>query len=189
MVKKEEKKVTKKRTPGSKSTSQAAPSPRKRLPKEIEWRVFLAPESPWKTVIVLILVVGMILLIGKFVFDIVPGDNPSVKILPAMLAGLLTFFLFFAVLNNYFVPIKYHLDREEIIIKKFYYTDKRPWSMFRRFFMTRSGVVLSTFATRKRFLDNTRGVQIMLPTDTEKRQKVLDFIQSKVPLDSGQSLQ
>lgn len=189
-----EKKKTGSRTPkvpASRSKSNKTvkkPTPaRKRIPKEIEWRVFLAPESPWKTGLILILIVGMILLVGKFVFDIIPQDNYSIKFLPAILAGILTFFLFFATLNNYFVPIRYHLDREELVIKKFYYTDRRPWKMFRRFFITRSGVVLSTFSTRKRFLDNFRGVQLILPTDKEKREKVLDFLESKVPLDMRQS--
>ncbi|MBD3285151.1 hypothetical protein GF359_02065 [candidate division WOR-3 bacterium] len=172
-----------------KDKAKTVPDKTSAIPREIEWNVFLAPERPWRTVIVLVLILGMILLIGKFVFDVVPGDDPSIRILPAILAGLLTFILFFATLNNYFVPIHYHLDRENIIIKKFYYTDRRPWSMFRRFFMTRSGIVLSTFATRRKFLDNTRGVQLLLPTDRQKREKVLDFIQSKVPLDPGQSRQ
>jgi hypothetical protein len=158
----------------------------KKAPKEIKWRAFLAPEHPWKSVIVLILLAGVILVIGKYVYDIVPGAAPT-RILPAILAGLLVFLLFFGSFNAYFIPINYHLTHEEIVIKKFYHTDRREWKMFRRFFLTRSGAVLSTFATRKRFLDNFRGVQLFLPTDKEEREKVLNFLETKLPLDAGQS--
>ena len=173
----------KKEVPGKKTTTKkSAPS---KAPKEISWRVFLAPEHPWRTVIILILLAGIVLVIGKYVYDIVPGEAPS-KILPAILAGILVFLLFFGSFNPYFIPINYHLTREEIVIKKFYHTDRRPWETFRRFFLTRSGVVLSTFTTRKRFLDNFRGVQLLLPTDTDERKKVLNFIEAKLPLDPGQ---
>ncbi|MBN2380783.1 hypothetical protein JXM67_13370 [candidate division WOR-3 bacterium] len=163
------------------------PAPTK-VPKEIDWRVFLAPEHPWKTSIIAIVLAGVVFMVGYFVYDLLPKSDSSLRILPSILAGFLTFLLFFGSFNNYFIPISYHMDREEIVIKKFYFKDHRPWKMFRRFFLTRSGVVLSTFATRKKFLDNFRGVQLLLPTDKEKRKKVLDFISSKVPLDSGQSL-
>ncbi len=158
----------------------------KKVPKEIKWRAFLAPEHPWKTVIILIVLVGIIFTVGKYVYDIVPGEVSS-RILPAILAGLLVFLLFFGSFNPYFIPINYHLTQEKIVIKKFYHTDRREWKIFRRFFLTRSGAVLSTFATRKRFLDNFRGVQLMLPSDKEKREKVLNFLETKLPLDAGQS--
>jgi len=157
-----------------------------KVPKEIKWRAFLAPEHPWKTVIILIVLVGIIFTVGKYVYDIVPGEAPT-RILPAILAGLLVFLLFFGSFNPYFIPINYHLTQEEIVIKKFYHTDRREWKMFRRFFLTRSGAVLSTFGVRKRFLDNFRGVQLFLPTDKEKREKVLNFLETKLPLDAGQS--
>jgi hypothetical protein len=159
--------------------------PARSVPKEIRWRVFLAPEHPWKTAIILILLAGIILALGKYVYDIVPGGTPA-RILPAILAGILVFLLFFGSFNTYFIPINYHLTHEEIVIKKFYHTDRRAWKTFRRFFLTQSGVVLSTFLTRKRFLDNFRGVQLMLPTDKKESKKVLDFIQAKLPLDPGQ---
>lgn len=170
------------KTPAAETTTKRSNKP----PKEIKWRVFLAPEHPWKSVIILIVLAGVILVIGKYVYDIVPGEAFS-RILPAILAGLLVFLLFFGSFNPYFIPINYHLTEEEIVIKKFYQTDRREWKMFRRFFLTRSGVVFSTFATRKRFLDNFRGVQLMLPADKEERKKVLDFIEARLPLDAGQS--
>jgi len=185
--------TTAKKTPkaSSKGTTQVKKtvkkkSPVKKVPKEIRWRAFLAPEHTWKTVIILIILAGIIFAIGKYVYDIVPGEAPS-RILLAILAGALVFLLFFGSFNPHFVPINYHLTQEEIVIKKFYHTDRRSWKMFRRFFLTRSGVVLSTFAIRKRFLDNFRGVQLFLPTDKGKRDKVLDFIETKLPLDTSQS--
>jgi len=162
---------------------------KKKLPQEIEWRVFLAPEHPWKTSITLVLLFGVIFLVGTFVYDLLPKNDGNLRILPAVVAGFLSFLLFFASFNNYFLPVRFRLTREEVIIKKFYYTDKREWKMFRRYFLTQSGAVLSTFPTRQRFLDNFRGIQLLLPTDNDERQKVLDFIESKVPLDPGQRRQ
>jgi hypothetical protein len=170
---------------GTKKGTAARKPPARRVPKEISWRVFLAPEHPWKTVIILVLLAGIILVIGKYVYDIIPGETPA-RILPSILAGILVFLLFFGSFNPYFIPINYHLTREEIVIKKFYHTDRRPWKTFRRFFLTRSGVVLSTFLTRKRFLDNFRGVQLILPTEGKERERVLSFIEAKLPLDAGQ---
>jgi hypothetical protein len=183
----ESKKKEKSKTPAKKTTSKNTGEKisSRKLPKEIRWRVFLAPEHPWKTVIILILLAGIILVIGKYVYDIVPGETPA-RILPSILAGILVFLLFFGSFNPYFISINYHLTREEIVIKKFYHTDRRVWKTFRRFFLTRSGVVLSTFLTRKRFLDNFRGVQLLLPTDTDERKKVLNFIEARLPLDPGQ---
>ncbi len=173
-----------KKTAGEKKTVTRR-APAKKGPEELKWRAFLAPEHPWKTVIVLILLAGITLVIGKYVYDIVPGETGT-KILPAILAGVLVFLLFFGSFNLYFVPVNYHFNTEEIVIRKFYHKERREWKMFRRYFFTRSGVVFSTFSTRQRFLDNFRGVQILLPADDEKRKKVLDFIGSKLPLDAGQ---
>ncbi|NLI98863.1 hypothetical protein GX441_09440 [bacterium] len=159
------------------SASRKKPSPRitnskKRIPEEIRWRVFLATDRPWRTVIALIIIAATILVFGIWV---------------AYWAGILAFLVFFAMLNPYFIPINYHLTKEEIVIKKFYFTDKRTWKMFRRYFITPSGIVLSTFAERKKFLDNFRGVQLFLPNDKDERNRILDFIETKLPLDSGQS--
>jgi hypothetical protein len=181
-LKKGKSKTPAKKTPSKKATEKVSS---RKPPKEIRWRVFLAPEHPWKTVIILLLLTGIILVIGKYVYDIVPGEATD-RILPAILAGILVFLLFFGSFNLYFIPVDYHITQEEIVIKKFYHTDRREWNTFRRFFLTRSGVVLSTFATRKRFLDNFRGVQLLLPTDTDERKKVLSFIEARLPLDPGQ---
>ncbi len=151
-----------------------ATTSKKKVPTEISWRIHLAAERPARTVFALLIILGSTFAAGFWWHPVV---------------AILILLVFFASLNNHFVPITYYLDSEEIKIKKFYYTDKRQWNMFRRFFMTPSGVVLSTFTTRKKFLDNFRGVQLILPLDETERNKVLDFIESKLPLDSGQSRQ
>jgi hypothetical protein len=165
---------SKKKTP-SESKKRLASKPtqtKKKGPEEIRWRVFLATDRPWRTVIALTIIAATILVFGIWV---------------AYWAGILAFLVFFAMLNPYFVPINYHLTKEELVIKKFYFTDKRNWKMFRRYFITPSGIVLSTFAERKKFLDNFRGVQLFLPNDKDERERILDFIETKLPLDSGQS--
>jgi hypothetical protein len=164
------------RAAGASSTGkkrQKSPSPglKNKVPAEISWKVFLAAERPWRTIISLIIIAATIFVFGFWV---------------AFWAAIVAFLVFFAMLNSYFIPINYQLTAEKVIIRKFYYTDKREWRMFRRFFITPTGVVLSTFAERKRFLDNFRGVQLFLPTDKDEREKVLDFIESKLSLDSGQ---
>ncbi len=155
---------------------QKPPSPRlkNKIPQEVGWKIFLASERPWRTVIALVIIAGTIFVFGFWV---------------AFWAAIVAFLVFFAMLNSYFIPINYQLTADKVIIKKFYYTDRRDWKMFRRFFITPTGVVLSTFAERKRFLDNFRGVQLFLPFDRDEREKILDFIESKLPLDSGQHRQ
>lgn len=180
-------KETTKKSPDKETVKK--PRLKKNIPTEMSWRVFLAQEHPWRTVIFAVILAGVIFLVGRYIWDVLADLDPGVRIIPAVAGGLLTFLLLFGTTNNYFVPISYHMDADEIVIKKFYYIDKRNWGMFRRFFLTRSGVVLSTFSTRKKFLDNFRGVQLFLPSEKKERDRILDFIQEKLPLDAGQSRQ
>lgn len=147
---------------------------RKKLPDEIKWRVWPAGERPWLTVFASFVVVFTVLFFGFRIH---------------LWAGALAFIVLFAMLNPFFIPTSYEMNKKELLIHKFYYTDKREWKMFRRFFLTRSGVVLSTFSKRKKFLDNFRGVQLLLPRKKEERDKILDYLESKLELDSDQSRQ
>lgn len=165
------KETAKKKNPQEKSSGEATPRGKKKVPGEIRWKVWLAGERPWMTLLASGIILGTVAFFIWFIH---------------LWAGVLALVVFFALLNPYYIPSYYELNPEEVVIKKFYYTDRRPWKMFRRFFLTRSGVVLSTFATRQRFLDNFRGVQLLLPTDKGAREKVLDYLELRLPLDAGQ---
>jgi hypothetical protein len=58
------------------------------------------------------------------------------------------------------------MDAEGITVKKRIFNYTYPWDQFRRWFRTTGGVVVSPFS-RRTFLDNFRGVHILLPTDPD----------------------
>lgn len=70
----------------------------------------------------------------------------------------------FAALHTYFLPITFTFDKDGVTVDKRLFSYKYPWSRFRRYFRTTGGVVLSPFA-RRTFLDNFRGVHLLLPQD------------------------
>ncbi len=132
--------------------------------KRLCWRVFLAKEHPIKTAIV-----------GIFLFFL------SIFILKVF--G--TFFLFvsllvlFGTLNPYFVPISYEFTEEEIVVKKFYYTLRRPWKEFKRVELLKNGILLSPFKKRG-FLDNFRGIHILFPKDKKLQLKIVTYAKTRI---------
>ena len=79
-------------------------------------------------------------------------------------------------LHSYFFPTSYEAGRDEIIIKSIFMTQRRRFREFRQVYVGKNGVLLSPFR-RKTFLNQFRGVFLLLPED---REDVLKFLRARV---------
>jgi hypothetical protein len=134
----------------------------------LSWQVHRAKEHPKKTLFVSII-------LGVFVI--------SITVLYGLPWTVLTLIVLFASLNAYFLPTTYTITDTEIIIDKKMFKNKLTWSRFRKYYITTTGVVLSPF-TKRNFLDNFRGVHLLLPK--ENSEAIINFIKNK--LDRTQEL-
>ncbi len=136
--------------------------------EQISWEIHLAKRHPLKTTVVSFILIAFLIL---------------TYLLYGPLWLFFTLIVFFITLNPYFLPHTYTLDKEGILIDKRIYKTRRRWKEFRRFYLTKNGLVLSTFHKRN-FLDNFRGLHILLPPDSEK---VIEFIRDRLtpPLDKS----
>ena len=128
----------------------------------ITWQVHRAKEHPTKTLYVSII-------LGVFII--------SITFLYGLPWTILTLIVLFASLNAYFLPTSYTITDSEIIIDKKLFKNKLEWSRFRKYYITTTGVVLSPF-TKRNFLDNFRGVHLLLPK--ENSEGIINFIKNKL---------
>lgn len=133
----------------------------KGLPEKIEWRVYPAREHPGRTVAASLFLVAF-----------------HVAVLKTYGWGwmLVAFAAFFLALNTYFLPSRYALDDDGILVDRGYYRNRRKWNEFRRVIVVKNGVVISPFS-RKNFLDNFRGLHLLLP---KGRKDIVEFIERKL---------
>ncbi|MEN9978895.1 MAG: hypothetical protein ABIK38_00925 [candidate division WOR-3 bacterium] len=130
--------------------------------QEISWQVHRAREQPGKTV----LIGSFILLFLLFTFF---SFGPALMLVALIVLSIAT--------HTYFLPITYKMNARGITIDKKIFCYSYEWSRFRRFFLTSGGVVLSPFS-RKNFLDNFRGVHLLLPANPAR---VLKYLESRFP--------
>jgi len=132
---------------------------------EITWTFHPARHSPIKTVVSLAIVIFFLVLIQTFydAFWVVLG-----------------FLFLFASLNSFFLPTVYVLDQNSVTIKKLYYTNRRQFKEFRRYYSGKNGILLSPFAKRT-FLNNFRGLFLYFPPEGDLRNKIIDFVKQKYP--------
>lgn len=128
----------------------------------ISWQVHRAKETPKKTLYVSII-------LGLFIIFL--------TVFYGLFWALLAIIVLFASLNAYFLPITYTLTDTEIIIDKKLFKNKLEWSRFRKYYLTTTGIVLSPF-TKRNFLDNFRGVHLLLPN--ENTEAIISFIKKKL---------
>ncbi|MEO0085152.1 MAG: hypothetical protein ABIK37_00835 [candidate division WOR-3 bacterium] len=118
-------------------------------PAEVAWTVHRARETPVKTAVVS-------LFIAAFIGLSLVAFGPAL--------ALVALIALFVALHTYYLPITYTLSARGVEIDKRIFSYTYEWSRFRRWFRTSGGVVLSPF-TEKTFLDNFRGVHLLLPRD------------------------
>lgn len=84
-------------------------------------------------------------------------------------------------LHRYFVPARYEIYDDRVVVISFSRRSIKLWSDFRSFYADRNGVLLSPFARPSR-LENFRGVYVRF--GRSKRDEILDYIRRKVRADS-----
>ena len=80
-------------------------------------------------------------------------------------------------LYRYFVPFRYELHEDQLLVTAPFYRLKKPWDAFRSYYVDNNGVLLSPFTKPSR-LENFRGVYVRFGAN---RSEVLDFIRNKIP--------
>ncbi len=113
------------------------------------WTVHRAKEAPVKTALVSFLLLCVVALGWWYA---------------GPLLALVAVFVLFISLHTYFLPITYTFGDKGVTVDKRVFTHTYEWKMFRRWFRTTGGIVLSPFS-RRTFLDNFRGVHLLLPAD------------------------
>jgi len=121
------------------------------MAEPLSWTVHRARESPKKTVVASVFVLAFLAF--------------SWTVFGPML-GILAIVVLFLALNTYFLPITYKFTDKGIEVDKRVFTARYEWKQFRRWFRTTGGFVISPFS-RKNYLDNFRGVHLMLPPDPQ----------------------
>ena len=80
-------------------------------------------------------------------------------------------------LYRYFVPYRYELYENQLVVAAPLYRLTKSWDTFRSFYVDNNGVLLSPFVKPSR-LENFRGVYVRFG---KNRSEVLDFIREKIP--------
>ena len=130
------------------------------MSEPLSWTVHRAKETPAKTVVAAIFILAFVAF--------------SWTVFGPML-GILAVVVLFLALNTYFLPITYTLTDKGIEVDKRLFTGRYEWKQFRRWFRTSGGIVISPFS-RKNYLDNFRGVHLMLPSDP---QRIFDYLDKR----------
>ncbi len=131
-------------------------------PEPISWKVHRAKETPGRTVLVGLFIIGFL------IFTLVAFGF--------LLFGVAVVVLFGAT-HTYFLPVKYTFSAQGVTVDKGIFSYTYEWSRFRRFFFTNGGVVLSPFKERN-FLDNFRGVHLLLPAESAP---IVAYLKSRLP--------
>jgi len=113
----------------------------------LSWTVHRAREARAKTAVTAVFILAFVIF-SWFVF------GPVLAILAVV--------VFFLALNTYFLPVTYTFSDKGIEVDKRLFTTSYEWKQFRRWFRTTGGIVVSPFS-RKSYLDNFRGVHLLLP--------------------------
>ncbi len=79
-------------------------------------------------------------------------------------------------LYRYFVPFRYELYADRLVVTSLFYRVAKPWSDFHSFYVDRNGVLLSPFAKPSR-LENFRGLYVRFGSN---RLEVIEFIKLKI---------
>ena len=79
-------------------------------------------------------------------------------------------------LYRYFVPFRYELHADGLVITSLFYRVTKSWSDFRSFYVDRNGILLSPFAKPSR-LENFRGLYVRFGSN---RLEVIEFIKRKI---------
>lgn len=115
----------------------------------LTWRVHRARETPVRTAITVVFIALFV------VFTWISfGPLLAVVALVVLLVSV----------HTYFLPVSYRFDEQGVEVDKVVLRYRYEWGRFRRWFRTTGGIVLSPFSART-WLDNFRGVHLLVPKD------------------------
>lgn len=135
----------------------------------MKWSVHPAKENHIKTAVSLVFIIAFLTYVSIF-FGVIFG-----------IVGLI---ILTVSLHSYYFPTQYELTDSEIIITKFFGTQRRQLSEFRKVYVGKNGLLLSPFS-RKTFLNQFRGVFVLLP---HERDTVVEYVKQRVA-DQQESVQ
>ncbi|TET77563.1 MAG: hypothetical protein E3J41_06690 [Candidatus Cloacimonadota bacterium] len=78
----------------------------------------------------------------------------------------------------YFLPTRYILTRDTIVVKSFFTKQKKRWEDYRSFYVDKNGVLLSPFKKHSR-LENFRGIYIRFHKNNDEVVKFIKDIMEK----------
>ncbi len=126
--------------------------------EKLSWTIHRARDAPVRTAVVVVFVVAF-LAFALWYFGV--------------LLTLVAVLVLFVATHTYFLPITYTFGPDGVTVNKRLFSHTYPWDQFRRYFRTTGGIVLSPFS-RRTFLDNFRGIHLLLPRDPEEQVDYLE---------------
>jgi uracil-DNA glycosylase len=90
--------------------------------------------------------------------------------------SILAFIILAGSLAGFFLPTRYTLSDDEIVVKTTMQTVRKKWAQFRSYYPDKNGVLLSPFPRPSR-LENFRGVYLRF---WYNRDDVVDFVSNKI---------
>jgi len=124
----------------------------------MNWSVHPAKDNRIKTILSLVFIMGFLSYVFVFV---------------GFIFGFLGLIIFFVSLHSYYFPTSYEINEDELVIKTIFVTQRRKLKEFKKVYKGKNGLLLSPFK-RKTFLNNFRGVFLLLPRD---RIPVEDYVE------------
>lgn len=129
---------------------------------ELIWTVHRLRENRFRS-IVLIILLGLICLLVYAAFL-----NLWLTVIAAV--------LLVGSLRGFFLPVRYTLNQDKIIIRTSFGQTAKNWSLFKSYYVDKNGILLSPFEGKSR-LENFRGVYLLCNGNTKE---VEEFIKSRI---------
>jgi hypothetical protein len=117
-------------------------------PEKLAWRVHPAGERPHLGALILALIVVFSLLVGLW--------------MKGAYWSIFAFGVLFLSLEAFFLPSRFELDAQGVVVHKPFSQASRPWGQFHRVVFDPFGVTLSPFS-RRSWLDPYRAVRLRFP--------------------------
>ena len=127
----------------------------------MKWTVHPAKRDLTKTIISGFFVMAFIVIVGIFY---------------GVFWSIFGLVVLFVSLHSYFFPTSYEIDDQEVVIKNIFMTQRRKLNEFRKVYVGRNGTLLSPFR-RKTFLNQFRGVFLLLPSE---REEILQYLRARI---------
>jgi hypothetical protein len=128
----------------------------------LEWSVWPWKESLRRTVVVVMVILGVGVL--------------AVFLMRGLFWGVFSALVLFASLHTYFTKTTYKLDAEQVTVRSSMGTAVKKWSVFKRYHVDRRGVTLSPFARPSR-LEAFRSTRLLYGGN---RDEVVAFISKRI---------